>query len=140
LADYASSYRLFKQAQVEVAAVSVDPAERSAAMCRDLGIEFPVLSDGSRETITEWGLLNLNEKGGIAFPATFLIDRGLVVRFSTLEETTRRVPARSMLAFVKALELKGDASPPIKQHVSPGLWFVRAIANAFRHGVRVKRS
>ena len=79
-------------------------------MRADLGIEFPVLSDLSRETITKWGLLNTSEKGGIAFPATFLLDRGLLVRFSTTEDTSRRVPAREMLAFVKTMELEGDAS------------------------------
>jgi peroxiredoxin len=139
LADYAGSYRLFKQERVEVAAISVDPPERSAAMCRDLGIEFPVLSDRNRETISKWGLLNTSEKGGIAFPATFLIDHGLAVRYSIAEETSRRVPAREMLAFVKTMELEGDASAPLKQSVNPGFMFIRAIANAFRHGIRVRR-
>lgn len=90
-------------------------------MRRDLGIKFPVLSDSNRETITKWELLNANEKGGIAFPATFLIDRGRVVRFSAVEETLRRVPAREMLAFIKTMELEGDALPPIKQRINPGL-------------------
>ncbi|MBV8357009.1 MAG: peroxiredoxin family protein [Deltaproteobacteria bacterium] len=105
MADYARSYQLFKQAGIEVIAVSVDPPERSAAMRRELEIEFPVLSDVIRETITRWGLLNTREKGGIAFPATFLIDRALLVRFSTVENTSRRVPAEAMLAFVKTMEL-----------------------------------
>ena len=120
--------------------MSVDLPERSAAMRRDLEIEFPVLSDLRRETITRWGLLNTREKGGIAFPATFLIDRALLVRFSMVEDTSRRVPARAMLAFVKAMELEGDASAPIKRRISPGYWFIRAIAHAFRHGVRVRRT
>ncbi|MBV8452992.1 MAG: peroxiredoxin family protein [Deltaproteobacteria bacterium] len=140
MAGYARSYQLFKQAGIEVIAVSVDPPERSAAMRRDLEIEFPVLSDLRRETITRWGLLNTREKGGIAFPATFLIDRALLVRFSMVEDTSRRVPARAMLAFVKAMELEGDASAPIKRRISPGYWFIRAIAHAFRHGVRVRRT
>jgi peroxiredoxin len=139
LADYASSYHFFKQVGIEVIAVSVDPPERSAAMRRDFGIEFPVLSDISRETITRWGLLNTSEKGGIAFPATFLIDRGLLVRFSTAEDTSRRVPGSEMLAFVKTMEVEGDASAPIKRRINPGVMFLRAVVNAFRHGVCVRR-
>jgi peroxiredoxin len=138
LADYASSYQLFTQAGIEVIVVSVDPAERSAAMCRDLGIEFPVLSDLSRETITKWGLRNTSEKGGIAIPATFLLDRGLLVRFSNTEDTSRRVPASEMLAFVKTMALEGDASAPVKRRIIPGTMFFRAVVNAFRHGVRVR--
>jgi peroxiredoxin len=140
LADYGAIYRLFKQERVEVTAISVDPPERSAAMHRDLRLEFPVLSDSNRETIIRWGLLNANEKGGIAFPATFLIDRGLLVRFSMVEDTLRRVPAHAMLAFVKTMELEDDASAPIKQRINPGYWFIRAIAHAFRHGIRVRRT
>jgi alkyl hydroperoxide reductase subunit AhpC len=107
-------------------------------MRRDLGIQFPVVSDISRETITRWGLLNIREKGGIAFPATFLIDRGLLVRFSSVEDTARRIPASEMLAFVKTIELEGDASAPIRRSINPGTMFFRAIASAFRHGVRVR--
>jgi peroxiredoxin len=138
LTDYASSYRSFKQAGVEVIAVSVDPPERSAAMRRDLGIEFPILSDASREAITRWGLLNTREKGGIAFPATFLIDHDLRVRFSATEGTSRRVPASEMLAFVKTMELEGEASTPLKRSINPGIMFLRALINGFRHGVRVR--
>jgi peroxiredoxin len=138
LAGYAASYHLFKQAGIEVIAISVDPPKRSAAMRRDLEIQFPLLSDTSREIIAQWGLLNTREKGGIAFPSTFLIDRGLLVRFSTAEDTSRRVPASDMLEFVKTLELEGHASAPISRSINPGILFLRAIVSAFRHGVRVR--
>jgi peroxiredoxin len=137
LADYARSYQLFKDAGCEVIAVSVDPPERSAAMCRDLGIEFPVLSDVNRQIITNWSLLNTREKGGIAFPATFLIDHGLLVRFSAAEHTSQRVPASEMLGFVKTMVLEGRTSAPRKRSINPGTMFFRAIINGFRHGVRV---
>jgi peroxiredoxin len=138
LADYAASYRLFQKEGVEVVAISVDLPEASAAMRRGLGIDFPVLSDSNRETIIRWGLLNANEKGGIAFPATFLIDRGRLVRFSTAEDTTSRVVAEAMLTFLKRMELEGDASAPPQSSINPGRMFIRAIANALRHGIRVK--
>ena len=106
-------------------------------MCHDLGIDFPVLSDVSRRLTTSWGLLNTGEKGGIAFPATFLIDRGLLVRFAATERTTQRVPATEMLRFVKTITLEGDGSTPRKRPVHPGAMFFHAIVSIFRHGVRV---
>jgi hypothetical protein len=43
-----------------------------------------------------------------------------------------------MLAFVKTLQLEGDASAPIKRSINPGILFFRAMVSAFRHGVRVR--
>jgi peroxiredoxin len=139
LADYASSYDNFTAAGAEVVAISVDPPERSATMRDDLAIRFPLLSDATRKTITEWNLLNRGEKGGIAHPATFVIDPGLRVRFSSAEEMSRRVLAADMLALIRAPEINAlPAKPPLRS-INPGLMFVRAISNAFRNGVRVKR-
>ena len=120
-------------------AISVDPPQRSAAMRRDMTLDFPVLSDSSREVITSWGLLNASEKGGIAFPATFLIDRNLTVRFSSAGEgVTRRVPASEMLEVARAVKAGRSAKPHPKK-VNPGLMFIRALVNSLRHGVTAKR-
>ncbi len=139
MADYASSYQSFKEHDTEVVAISVDPPATSAAMRRDLQIEFPVLSDTRREVITEWGVLNAAEKGGIAVPSTFLIDRDLRVRFSSAEGIARRLSAREMIAFVETMKAVGDAPTPPARSINPGLMFMRALSNAFRHGVHVKR-
>jgi peroxiredoxin len=138
LADYVSSYEKFQALGIEIAAISVDPPATAASMCRDLGIKFPVLSDSSREIITSWGLLNAAEKGGIAVPATFLINHDLKVQFSSADGVARRVGAREMLAFVENTKAAGDAPKPSARGINPGLMFMRAIGNAFRHGVRVK--
>jgi peroxiredoxin len=137
LADYGSKYDEFLAAGVDIVAISVDPPERSATMRDDLQIRFPILSDTTRKTIIEWGLLNANEKGGIAIPSTFLIEPGLSVRFASTEGIASRIPASEMLALV--CEPLG-AKTPAMRGINPGLMFVRAIGNAFRHGVRVKRS
>ena len=136
MADYAAAYPKFVAAGVVIVAVSVDPPNRSAALRKDLGIAFPLLSDPSRRTITEWGLLNEHEKGGIAIPATILIDPGLKVRFSSAEQVARRVAASEMLALVRGE--KSDSAP--SQYIlNPGLMFLRAVSNALRFGIRVRR-
>ena len=82
MADYARVYKDFRAAGAEVVAISVDPPDRSAGLRSDLSIPFPLLSDSNRATIIEWGVLNAAEKGGIAIPATFLIDRERKVRLA----------------------------------------------------------
>jgi len=131
-------YHEFRRAGAEVAAISVDPPERSAAMRRDLQLPFTILCDTARKVITEWGLLNPREKGGIAFPATFLIDRHGVVRMREQENTMSRVPPARMLEYLRAMDEASQAPAPKRRGVSPGLMFLRAIANGFRHGTRVK--
>jgi len=138
LADYAKVYQDFRSAGAEVVAISVDPPDRSAAMRKDLSIPFPLLSDSNRATIIEWGVLNANEKGGIAIPATFFIDRERKVRFASVEDMMMRVEPTAMLDFVRAMPA-GGATTPRARGVNPAMMFLRAMANGFRYGVNVKR-
>lgn len=138
MADYSSQYDRFVAAGAAVVAISVDPPETSAALRRDLKIGFPLLSDTARATITEWGLLNERE-GAIAIPATFLLDRNRVVRFRETEDTMRRVPSSEMLDYVRAQSGAQPAKGPTSRILNPGVMFLRAVLNGFRHGIRVKR-
>ena len=138
MADYAPLYGEFKRAGAEVVAISVDPPERSAVLRIDLQLPFPILCDRSRKVITEWGLLNAREKGGIAIPATILIDRSGIVRLREQEEMAARIAPAKMLEYVRTLDGPSSLSAPSRARVNPGLMFLRAIANGFRHGTRVK--
>jgi peroxiredoxin len=138
LADYAKVYPEFRAAGTEVVAISVDPPDRSAGLRKDLAIPFALLSDSNRATIIEWGVLNRSEKGGIAIPATFLIDRERKVRFASVEDMMMRVEPRAMLDFVRTMPA-GDAAIPRARGVNPAAMFLRAMANGFRYGVNVKR-
>ncbi|HVN27102.1 MAG TPA: hypothetical protein VMT64_01375, partial [Candidatus Binataceae bacterium] len=70
--------------------------------------------------------------------ATFLVDPGMRVRFSSAEEIARRVPASEMLELIRSGSSTAVPNPKMRG-VNPGAMFLRAIGNAFRHGVRVKR-
>jgi alkyl hydroperoxide reductase subunit AhpC len=103
-----------------------------------MGVKFPLLCDTSREVVKAYGLLNSGEKGGIALPASFVIDRERVVRFRALEEVASRVSVDQLLELVRELG-RGAAeaqTKPRKRGVFPGLMFLRASMNALRHGVR----
>jgi peroxiredoxin len=137
LADYSEHLEDFRAAGAELVAISVDDAERAEPVRQELGLKFPLLCDTRREVVKAYGLLNSGEKGGIAFPATFVIDRERVVRFRALEQVASRVNVDQLLGLVRELGRGGEATTqPRKRGVFPGLMFVRATMNALRHGVR----
>jgi peroxiredoxin len=136
LADYSGHLEDFRAAGAGVVAISADDAARTEPIRQELGLKFPLLCDTRREVIKAYGLLNSGEKGGIAFPASFVIDRERVVRFRALEAVASRVSVEQLLKFVH--ELGRGAEPqtqPRNSGVFPGLMFLRATMNALRHGV-----
>jgi peroxiredoxin len=137
LADYSEHLDDFRAAGAELVAISVDDAARSEPLRQEFGVKFPLLCDTSREVVKKYGLLNSGEKGGIAFPASFVIDRNRVVRFRALEEMGSRVSVDQLLGWVRELGRGVEPqSKPRKRGVFPGLMFLRASMNALRHGVR----
>jgi peroxiredoxin len=137
LADYSEHLEDLRAAGAELVAISVDDAARAESVRQELGIKFPLLCDSSREVVKKYGLLNSGEKGGIALPASFVIDRERVVRFRALEAVASRVSVDQLLELVR--ELGRGLEPKTKPRnsgVFPGLMFLRATMNAMRHGVR----
>jgi peroxiredoxin Q/BCP len=138
LADYSEYLDEFRAAGAELVAISVDDATRAESCRQELGVKFPLLCDTSREVVKKYGLLNSGEKGGIALPASFVIDRNRVVQFRALEEIASRVSVDQLLELVREVG-RGATEPqtkPRKRGVFPGLMFLRASMNALRHGVR----
>ena len=138
MADYASLYPAFRSAGAEVVGVSVDPPDRSAAVRRELSLPFQILSDTQREVISRWGVLNAKEKGGIAVPAVFVIDRDLRLKMVAVEKIHHRVPPDDVLQFVRTMQTAAGAQPPVLRGIRPGRLFWRALVNAVRRGVRVQ--
>ena len=137
MADYSEQLEELRAAGAELVAISVDDAARAEPVRQELGIKFPLLCDTRREVVKKYGLLNSGEKGGIAFPASFVIDRERVVRFRALEDVASRVSVDQLLELVR--ELGRGVEPKTKPRnsgVFPGLMFLRATMNALRHGVR----
>jgi len=137
LADYSEHFEDFRAAGADLAAISVDDAERAEPVRQELGLKFPLLCDTRREVVKAYGLLDTAEKGGIAFPATFVIDRERIIRFRALEEVASRVNVDQLLGLVRELGRGGEATTqPRKRGVFPGWMFLSATMNALRRGVR----
>jgi hypothetical protein len=64
---------------VKLAAISVDPPSRNAAMVEKLDLPFPLLSDPKGELIKHLGLWN--EEEGVSEPAIVALDRSGTVRY-----------------------------------------------------------
>jgi peroxiredoxin len=137
LAEYRDHYETILAAGSGVAGLAVDPPEESEALRRQLALPFPLLCDSQRKVLETWGLLNAREKGGIARPAVFVIDRDLRVRFVSLDLHSARVRTEVVVNFLlSGMATKGPVRPR-RRLVFPTLgdWF-RALRNTFRFGPR----
>lgn len=118
-------------------ALSVDEPRRSAAFAEQNGLRFPLLCDTRHEVVQRWGLYNASEKGGLAFPATYVLDRERRVRFRSLDRTATRVELGSLFEHLR------DASAPVVvrrgRRFPRVLDWLRSWINQIRFGVRSPR-
>jgi peroxiredoxin len=121
----------FSAIGARVAAVSVDDPTRAEPMRAQLELTFPVLCDTQRQVITDWGLLNQGEKGGIAYPAIFVLDKARVVRYRSLDRTASRVGTTAVREFLTG-GMSGSAETPKRRAIWPGF---SALLQAVKNGV-----
>jgi len=132
LAEYQQHLGAFSRVGVRVMALSVDDEKRASEMRRLTKLDFEILCDPTRKTVKEWGLFNARERGGIAIPATFVIDRGRRIRYCWNEGVAARVAPQDVL---RLLESEGAPDSVKPRSFFPGLkeWG-QAIRNSFRLG------
>jgi mycoredoxin-dependent peroxiredoxin len=101
--DYQSSYKAFKQHQVEILGISRDSVYAHKAWSNDLGgIDFPLLADVTNDVAKKYGVY-LADKG-INGRAIFLIDkRGIIQKIHEEAELKDRRTAEELLDMVAAL-------------------------------------
>jgi peroxiredoxin len=137
LAEYARRSGELTSLGFGLVAVSVDPAERSRAMAAQIGLPFPLLGDTGREVVRAYGVYNEEEKGGIAYPSTFVLDRDRIVRFRSLDRMRSRVDLDGLFAFLRGGIDAAAPDQPKRARVSPSLADLgRMTYNALRFGVR----
>jgi peroxiredoxin len=140
LAEYRSHFEELAALGFGVAALSVDPPARSRALAEQLALPFPLLCDQARDVVRAYGVYNEAEKGGIAYPATFVLDPDRVVRFRSLDRTASRVDLAALLAYLRQGLAAPAPPPPVRRGIVPTFadW-ARVTKNALRHGVRSPR-
>ena len=75
LTRLAEDYDKFKQAGVELIAISADAQSFAWSLGQTLNARFQILSDSDRKVITSYGVLNPTEHDGIAHPSVFILDK-----------------------------------------------------------------
>jgi peroxiredoxin len=130
LADYRDHYQEIRAAGAGIVAISVDPPEKSESLRRGMRLPFPILCDTERRLVREWNVYNPHEKGGIAKPAFFVIERERMVRYSGVEGVASRTPAVELLRLLPNV----GKAPSLRRKVYiPQLAdFLRAIRNSIR--------
>jgi peroxiredoxin len=140
LAEYRDRFEELTSLGLGLCALSVDSPDRSLALTEQLRLPFPLLSDAAREVVQAYGLYNRDEKGGIAYPASFVLDRERVVRFRSLDRTASRVSLDALFAFLRQGLDSGAPAQPARSGIVPSLGdFARVTMNAIRRGVRSPR-
>ncbi len=110
-------------------AISVDAPEKSEAVRQELHLPFPVLGDTERRVVQEWDLYNSREKGGIAKPAVFVIERDRTVRYGAVDTVSTRVPPSEI---VRLLETAEPHEARRKLYIPRFAEWFRAIRNSLR--------
>jgi peroxiredoxin len=98
----AEDYDKIKQAGAELIAVSVDDQSYAWSMAQTTGAKFQILSDAEKKTITEYGIVNAAEHGGIAHPSIFVLDKEGRIRYMHVgKDAQDRPPDETILVEVK---------------------------------------
>ena len=98
----AEDYDKIKQAGGELIAVSVDDQSFAWSMAQTSGAKFQILSDADKKTITEYGIVNAAEHGGIAHPSIFVLDKEGRIRYMYVGKNAQdRPPDETILVELK---------------------------------------
>jgi peroxiredoxin len=98
----AEDYDKIKQAGGELIAISVDEQSYAWSMAQTTGAKFQILSDVEKKTITEYGIVNAAEHGGIAHPSIFILDKEGRIRYMHVgKDASDRPPDETIIVEVK---------------------------------------
>ena len=128
MADYRERAEQFQRAGFAIVTLSVDEPRRTASLRESEQLPFVMLCDVERRVVREWDLYNAREKGGIAVPATFVLDGERRVLLASVDGVRHRADADEVLAFAR-----GEGASAGRRVIS-GTW-LRAFRNIVRHGV-----
>ena len=92
----------------EVLAISVDTVEENADLVKQMGLDFPVLSDPELKAIDAYDLRHKNavvQGKDVARPGVFIIDGEGIIRWRDLTENYRvRVRPQQVIEQLQVLE------------------------------------
>ena len=100
MAEYRDVYEQLRKTGADFAAVAVDAPENSEAVRKQSNLPYTILCDTQRQIVKSWGVFDPLERGGIARPGVFIIDRGGIIRFLSIDTMKSRVSSSAILEFL----------------------------------------
>ncbi len=116
--DYREHYQEIRATGAGAVAISVDAPDKSEMLWHELRLPFPILCDAERRVIREWDIYNSRERGGIAKPAVFVVERDRTVRYASIDAVATRVPASEI---VRILQAAAEGQPVRRKVYTPRL-------------------
>jgi peroxiredoxin len=102
-----SNLARLQAAGARIVVISPEPPATSAALARELGLQFPILSDADGQVIDRYGTRNgfLGGTSGLPHPSVFIVDRNGTIRFRSIDRNfKKRTTVRSILAALASLD------------------------------------
>ena len=100
----AEDYDKFKAAGADLVAISTDAQNYAWSMSQTTGARYQILSDSDHSVIASYGVLNPRERGGIAHPSAFLVDKEGVIRYAYVgKNPTDRPPDQILIEEIKKI-------------------------------------
>lgn len=98
----AEDYDKIKLAGAELFAISVDEQSFAWSMAQTTGAKFQILSDAEKKTISDYGIVNKAEHGGIAHPSVFILDKEGRIRYMHVgKDPSDRPPDDTIITEVR---------------------------------------
>ena len=104
LIEFNKHYEKFKKLDAAVLGVSTDEIESHKKCARELKLQFPLASDSGKVS-REYGVLN--EKLGMAFRGTFVINPEGVIKYIVVSDLGTGRSVKEILRVLKALQTGG---------------------------------
>lgn len=101
-------YERFRDAGVQLVAVSVDSVRRNKILKARLGADYEFLSDPAGDLLSALDIVHFNQSRPdkiLALASQFLVDKSGIIRWEYLPETWRnRMPAKSLLNEIQQID------------------------------------
>lgn len=101
MAELKKAHSRFSKYHTDVYALSTDHPEQALALKKEMALPFQLLCDPKRQMLTQWGLLNPFEHGGVAVPAVVIINADNIICFLSVDSPARRTPLSEIFGFLE---------------------------------------
>lgn len=111
MSQFRDAYGEFRRAGFEVAAISVDSPYSHRAWAKELGVEYPLISDFARTFARDYHvpLRNVGPLPGTTNRSAFVIDSDRILQYVWYAPQGKGLPdVEEILAAVRSLARSGD--------------------------------